>query len=257
MLKFLFLLALSTSAFAQDRKLEIDYTATFLGLPVGEGQVRSTINGTKYNTTTNAKASGIGSVFAGGYANVVARGDIGKSRLHGTFYSYEAKGKEGLNSFKMELVKDSVKSAIFTPEKPQIGEIVPLKDEHKRNIFDPIAATTVVVQEGQTMLSQAGCGNTQQVFDGKLRYDITLTYMANEKVEIDGYKGEVVKCKLQMTAIAGYRTDKPIMKENEKVPVFVWLMPVNNSRLMLIYKVQLNTKFGLGVMTAQRVNLGY
>jgi hypothetical protein len=242
---------------AQERKLEIDYSATFLGLTVGEGQVRSTLNGNKYSTITHAKASGIGSAFAGGSANVTARGEIGKSRLHGASYAYEAKGKEGLTTYKLELVKDTVKSSVFNPDRPPNGTIIPLTDEHKRNIFDPVAATTIIVPEGLPMLSEAGCGKTQQVFDGKLRYDMTLNFQGKEKIDIEGYKGEVVKCRLQLNMIAGYRTDKPIAKENEKVPVYVWLMPVNQSRLMVIYKVELNTKYGLGKLTAARVNLGY
>ena len=249
---------LSTSAYAYDGKINIDYEATFLGLTVATGEVSSIFVNDQFKTSINARSGGIGKLFAGGSMAVQTSGSLTQDRLSTKSYSTQVQNKKENPTIKYDVIGGKVSNIVLTPVKEPNPSIVPLTEAHLRNVIDPSSGTVLVIGGTAPLLSAASCNTkTQPVFDGAIRYDITFVYDRTEKVETEGYKGEAIKCRVKLNNIAGYRTDKPIAKDNEKVPVYVWLVPVNNTRMMVPYKIEVQTKFGKGVMTAERMEIGY
>lgn len=249
---------LSTPLYAFDGKININYEATFLGLTVATGEVRSTFINSQFKTAINARSGGIGKLFAGGSMTVQTSGTLIKDRLLTKSYATQIQNKKENPSIKFDVIGDKVSNLVKLPVKEPNPTVVPLTDAHLRNILDPSSATVLVINGTAPLLSPASCNTkTQSVFDGTIRYDLTFAYDRTEQVETEGYKGEAIKCRVKLNNIAGYRTDKPIAKDNEKVPVYVWLVPVNNTRMMMPYKIQVQTKYGKGEMVAAKMDIGY
>lgn len=250
----LFTTLLSTSVFAQE--YNVKYGATFLGLPVGAAEIDMTISGKNYIVNGSGKIKGVAAMFAGGSATIKGTGTLGENRLHGRSLITAVKGKHS-EVFNLELANDAMTKFTVTPHKDQNPSVVPLKEEHKRNIYDPLSAAFVFAKSPETALTPETCQRTYPVLSGRLRYDATLTYIRTEQVETNGYVGKALVCEGKITLIAGYRTDKNVEIDNAKRPVTYWLVPVKNSKMMVVYRADVKTKFGSASIEAETMKIGY
>jgi hypothetical protein len=241
-----------SQGFAQEKTLKLEYTAYFLGLPVGEGNVNAHFSGNTYSTTMSAKTKGVGSLSSG-WMNMRTSGTVEPTRLNGTSFGYESKGRQGITNFTMSLAKNVVTSLTKDPERPLGGPIMPLTEAHKRGVVDPFSATMIILGANEPPLTEAACAKKFPIFDGWLRYDMSFTFQGIEEVKSEAYSGKAVKCRVHLNFIAGYRTDKPIVKENEKVPIHIWLIPLPETRWLVPYKLELQTKYGKGSLIVQSI----
>jgi hypothetical protein len=247
---------IATQAFAFDGKINIDYTASFLGLTVANGTVRASFSDDDYTSNVNASSGGIGKMFSGGSMSVKTAGTLTSTRLQTSNFALSYRAKEN-GSVNYSVSGGRVTGLTILPEKDPNPSIVKITDAHLRGVIDPSSATVLVVSGNAPLLSAASCSKVQPVFDGRLRYNLSFSYVGTEPVETNGYSGQAIKCRVQMNMIAGYRTDKPIAKDNERVPVYAWLVPVANSRMMVPYKIEVQTKFGRGTMIATKMEIGH
>jgi hypothetical protein len=78
-----------------------------------------------------------------------------------------------------------------------------------------MSAVTLVLS-GVKADSANPCGTVAPVFDGRRRYDIVFTYVKDEPVKLDQYKGTAHLCQLHYRQIAGFK--QKILKEGAAIP---------------------------------------
>jgi hypothetical protein len=131
-------------------------------------------------------------------------------------------------------------------------ERVPLTEAHRRGVADPMTASLVRVPgNGDTLVPQA-CQRTLAVFDGRMRYDLQLSFKRLDRVKSEkGYQGPVVVCSVHFLPIAGHIPDRAAIKYlTELRDIELWLAPIAGTRVMVPYRVSVPTPLGVGVMQA-------
>jgi hypothetical protein len=113
------------------------------------------------------------------------------------------------------------------------------------------AAIMRVPGNGDTFVPQA-CNRKLAIFDGRMRYDLQLSYKRLDRVKSEkGYQGTVVVCQVRFAPIAGHVPNRPVMKYLVELrETEMWLAPIAGTRLMVPYRVLLPTVMGMGVLEA-------
>jgi hypothetical protein len=152
----------------------------------------------------------------------------------------------------MSLDAGNVKAVeIFPPFEDKEGR-VPVTAANKRNILDPATAALIMaVPEGQPLVGPAACNRTIPVYDGYVRFDVTLHYVGVRNVAVDGYSGPVSVCALRYMPVSGHKRDSKstkFMAENRDIEA--WLAPIERAHIVVPVHVALMTLAGTAVIDA-------
>jgi Protein of unknown function (DUF3108) len=134
---------------------------------------------------------------------------------------------------------------------------MPVLEHHRRNVTDPLSALMMpVAGNGDDILSPEACNRTIPVFDGVQRFDVQLSHAETRVINEPrkGYVGHAVVCNARYTPIAGHR---PIPATNYMAAnreMSVWLVPVNGSRALVPWRIQVKSQFGQVVIEAQSLS---
>ena len=112
---------------------------------------------------------------------------------------------------------------------------------------------------GDTLVPQA-CQRTLAIFDGRMRYDLQLSFKRLDRVSTErGYQGVTVVCAVRFSPIAGHIPDRAAIKYLIQLrDIELSLAPIAGTRVMVPYRVSVPTPLGVGVMQAtQFVSLPY
>jgi hypothetical protein len=104
---------------------------------------------------------------------------------------------------------------------------------------------------GDTFSPEA-CHRKVAIFDGRMRYDLTLQFKRLDKVKSEkGYQGTVVVCAVYFSPVAGHVPGRPVIRYlSELRDAEVWFAPIAGTRLMVPYRASVPTPFGTGVLQA-------
>ena len=98
-------------------------------------------------------------------------------------------------------------------------------------------------------IGPAACNRTLPLFDGGVRFDITLAFTGVRQVKGPGYAGPVAVCSARYKPIAGHRPDRPatkFMTNNKEMEV--WLAPVGGTHFVVPYRISILTMIGTTVI---------
>jgi hypothetical protein len=123
---------------------------------------------------------------------------------------------------------------------------VPLTEANKRNILDPVSALVMNVPAGQPLSGPAACDRRIPVFDGFARYDVKLSYLRSQDVQVRGYSGPVAVCAARYVPIAGHRpAAKATQYMSDNRQMEVWLAPVERAHAVVPLRISIMTMAGM------------
>jgi hypothetical protein len=123
---------------------------------------------------------------------------------------------------------------------------IPVGDSDKQNILDPVSALVMSVPAGQPLVGPPACDRTVPVFDGFARYDIKLSYVRSQDVQVKGYAGPVAVCAIRYVPVAGHRPAAKatqFMASNQEMEV--WLAPIEPVHAVVPLRVSIMTMAGM------------
>ena len=94
------------------------------------------------------------------------------------------------------------------------------------NILDPMSALIMAVPAGRPLVGPAACDGTIPIYDGVVRFDLTMSYVGTRDVSATGYSGPVSICAVRYRPIAGHGRDSrstAFMAQNREIEI--WLAP--------------------------------
>lgn len=245
-------IANAEAADAQSR-LDARYTATLAGIPIGKGAWVIDLAGTQFTAAASGATAGLLSVFARGQGTTASRGAlVGGKPVPASFSSSITTDKK-TEEIRMTLGSGDVKDYEITPvPPPPEPDRIPLTEEHRRGVSDPMTASLVRVPGNGNPLTAKACERTSPVFDGRMRYNLKFAYKRIEQVKADkGYEGPTVVCAIYFEPIAGYIPSRAAIKYlAAQRDMEVWLAPVGSSRVLVPYRMSVPTPVGLGVLQA-------
>jgi hypothetical protein len=254
-LAILGIFSLGAAARAEDRvpaKLDALYTATLAGIPLGKGAWVIEIGDDQYTAVTSGVTTGLLRVFASGQGSGIARGYVSNGVLTPASYAATITADKKTEELRMVLAAGVVKDLSITPTPPVHPERIPVTDGHRRGVTDPMTASLVRVGGNGDVIAPETCQRSTPVFDGRMRYDLTMAYKRIEAVKADkGYAGPAVVCAIYFRPVAGYVPNRPAIKYlAEQRDMEVWLVPVAGTRIVVPFRIAIPTPLGTGALQA-------
>ena len=229
------------------------YEVSLAGLPIGTATLSGKLDPEAYRLEIRVKLSGLAGLITNGKGAGVATGSAASGKVLPATYALSSAGSSGAMLVRMALNQGNVEAVEITPPLEPKADRVPLLDEHRRAIIDPVSALLLPQPARGAPADGATCNRTLPIFDGAGRFDINLSYAGSKTVAVPGYAGPVVVCSARYVPIAGHRTGRKstqFMAANREMEG--WFAPVEGTRLMLPIRIQVRTMIGLADIEAAR-----
>jgi Protein of unknown function (DUF3108) len=227
------------------------YTVSLIGFPIGEAVAAGSLGTASYRIDLNAKLTGVAAMVANVKLALAATGALHRGGVAPSTYATTSASSQGSRTVRMSLDAGNVKAVeIFPPFEDKEGR-VPVTTANKRNILDPATALIMAVPEEQSLVGPAACNRTIPVYDGYVRFDVTLHYVGVREVAVDGYSGPVSVCAARYTPVSGHKRDSKstkFMAENRDIEA--WLAPIERAHVVVPFHVALMTLAGTAVIDA-------
>jgi hypothetical protein len=222
------------------------------GLPIGKGSWVVEIGDDQYAATVTGATAGLIKIFTSGRGAGIARGLVRGDNLLPTVYASTVTNDTRVEEVRIALNAGAVKDLVVEPPPMPNPDRVPVTDAHRRGVLDPMTAALVRVPGNSELITPEVCRRTLPVFDGRMRFDLHLSFKRFEQVETDkGYRGPVAVCGVQFTPLAGHVPDRPAIKYlMAERDMEIWLAPIAGTRVMAPYHISLRTPLGQGVLEA-------
>jgi hypothetical protein len=233
-------------------KLDAHYVATLAGVPIGKGAWVIDVSDDQFSAAASGMTTGLLRVFATGDGNVTSRGGVRGDILAPTLFVSTINNDKRVEELKIVMSAGNVKDLMVEPPPTPHPDRVPLTEAHRRGIVDPLSAALIRVPGNGDPLAPEACRRTLPVFDGRMRFDLHLSFKRFENVAgAKGYQGPVAVCGVQFVPVAGYVPDRPAIRYLvAQQDMEIWLAPISGTRVVVPYKISLQTPLGRAVLEA-------
>ena len=246
-------LLLPAAPAAAQGKVDALYTASLAGVPVGKGGWAIEIGDEQYTSATSGVTTGLLRVFASGEGSGIARGYVSNGTLIPSAYAATISADKKTEEMRMTIVGGVIKDLIVQPPLPEHPERILVTESHLRGVTDPLTASLIRVPGTANLMSPDACvSRTTAIFDGRMRYDLTVAYKRMEEVKSDkGYAGPAVVCAVYFNPVAGYIPGRAAIKYlTAQRDMEVWMVPIAGTRIVAPYRVAIPTPLGTAALQA-------
>ena len=226
------------------------------GITLGKVDMEAKFIGEKYHVSSNLETSGVVNAFWQSQIQATSSGTLDsrtlKPVLYDSFYTgHKANHQEVSLSF-----EDGNPTRLFAnPAYPTTGFEV--KPEDKKGTFDPLSAV-IFISSGVGAEPNNPCSVKAPVFDGRRRYNISMTKVRQDNVSMDNglYKGPALVCAVEYKQISGY---KPRVLRDANFPaITAWVgtFPSATGRKFAVpLKVWADSQYGRIAVVATTVKI--
>jgi Protein of unknown function (DUF3108) len=233
-------------------KLDARYVATLAGVPIGEGAWVIDIGENQFTAAASGMTAGLLRVFAAGQGNAASRGAMRGGAPVPTLFVSTFNNNKWVEELRIVLRAGTVKELTVDPLNAPNPDRIPVTDAHRRGVIDPLSAGLIRVSGSGDPISREACRRTIPVFDGRMRFDLQLSFKRVERVQAQkGYQGPVAVCGVQFVPLAGYVAERPAIKWLiAQQDMEMWLAPIPGTRIVAPYRLSLATPLGRAVLEA-------
>ena len=229
------------------------YDINFNGFNVGTFEFKSQSEDDSYSLTGSAQLTLLLGAFTW----------IGETRAFGLIanhvpkpaaFAFDFKANSKIGSTKMDFADGVVADIKHAPPPVPKPGMVPLRQQHLKNVLDPLSAIMVVARAS----NPNPCDRRLQIFDGTERFDLVLSYKGQMKVSEQQPSGQPAMahvCKVKYQPIAGHKvdTENSFMATTDAIEVA--LRPVPSANVLIPYQVTIPTLVGYATLVAKRVEI--
>jgi hypothetical protein len=232
--------------------LEARYTVSFTGVPIGQGAFVVEVNEDGYSASGSAMVAGLLQMVHPAKGSAAARGLFVNGKLAPISYSGNSENKERTEEVRLSGAGGTIRDVEISPERPYRHDRIPLRDEHRSGVVDPMSAVIMPVWGNGDLTGPEACNRTLPVFDGTERYDLVFYFERTESAkDVRGYSGPLAVCRVEYRPIAGHRANRRSTKElSENKNIFVWLAPIAGTRILVPQRVSFGSKLGVFLLQA-------
>lgn len=233
-------------------RLDARYIVTLGGLQIGKGAWVIDIADDQYTAAASGSTAGLLQLFTSGTGSGASRGLIVGGKPMPASYASSVTTDRKTEEIRMTIAGGNVKDYAITPPVIENPERVPLTEAHRASINDPMTASLIRVPGNGDLLRPEACQRVISVFDGRMRFDVKLTFKRMDRVKAErGYDGAAVVCGVQFAPLAGYVPSRPAIKYLiDRQDMEVWLVPIVATRVVVPFRLVIPTPFGQGVLQA-------
>ena len=232
------------------------YALSIIGLSIGNAYAKANLQPNAYQIDIGVKLGGVAALVSNARGAATASGTIANIDILPSAYANTSANSNETRTVRMSLDAGNVKAKEITPPFPDPEERLPVTDAMKRRIVDPVSGLLMRVPDGQSLVGPAACDRKVHVYDGLVRFDVTLSYTGTKQVQTRGYSGPVTICAARYAPIAGFRRDSSAtryMANNREMEV--WLAPYEKLRIVVPFHVSIKTNAGTLLIQASEFHL--
>lgn len=253
-LAFPLLAALAAAPAEGASTLEARYVVTFTGVTIGQGALVVEVNEEGYSAAGSAMVAGLLQMVTGGKGTAAARGQIVNGRILPISYAGNSESNERSQEVRLAGAAGTIKDVFVEPRRPRTSDRVPLRDEHRKDVVDPMSAAIMPVAGDGDLTGPEACNRTLPIFDGEYRYDLVFSFERNDSArtikEMRGYSGPLAVCRVEYRPIAGHRQRRQVQELSENKDIYVWLAPIEGTRIVMPARVSFGSKIGAFIVQA-------
>lgn len=245
--------SIAATAARGDTKLDARYTVTLLGIPLGSGSSVLEIGEDSYKIVANGQVTGLLKAFSSGEGAAAVQGVVQDGRVSPSAYVLHVKARNKVDEVRMAFAGGTVKQLAVEPPVEVKPDTVPLTEGHKRGVVDPISMG-ILPAVGPNGLSPQACDRKIPAFDGRMRFDLALSYRRMETVKSEkGYEGPALVCATRFIPLAGHETGRQAIKSlRESRDIEIWYVPVAGTKFIAMYRINVPTQLGTAILQATR-----
>jgi len=242
----------ATDAQAQGR-LDANYEVSVAGITIGKGAWVIEVAEDQYSAIVTGGSSGILRAVSSGQGTGGSQGRVVKGQLQPASYAAKIETERKSETITILLVNGTVKDFAIDPAPPEDLARIPVTDAHKRGVSDPMTASMVHVGGIGDPVTADACSSGVAVFDGRMRYDLSLEFKRIEDIKVDGYQGPAVVCGIYFAPVAGYDPSRAAIKYlASQRHMEVWLAPIAGTRILVPFRFTIPTPIGTGKLEATK-----
>jgi hypothetical protein len=229
---------------------EAAYTIAVARIPIGSAAMTGSIGTDEYVISMSGRTGGLARVIASGEGSMSATGSVSANKLLPLRYTSKSTAEDDTLAVTMTF-KDGNVNELEASEPPPGEDRVVLTTEHRRQVLDPLTALLIPNDSG---VSEAACRRVLPVFDGRRRYDLSLSFKRIEQVKASrGYAGPAAVCAVTFQPIAGHRRSSPLLTFlTDGRDVEMALAPIAGTRILAPFRITAMYMLGNVVMQASR-----
>jgi hypothetical protein len=247
-----FTFALHAAPASAQGRLDAKYEASLAGITIGKGAWIVDIAEDQYSAAVSGATTGLMKSIGGGTGTGTSQGRIVGGQFAPLNYLSTINYGKKAEIIRIALAGGSVKETSIEPEPPVTPDRIPVTDAQRRNVLDPMTGSLLRVGGTGDPLGPEACRRTIPVFDGRMRYDLSLDFKRIEMVKAEkGYKGPAVVCAVYFTPIAGYVPDRASIKYvAAQRNMEIWFAPIAGTRVLAPFRIVIPTPIGTGIIEA-------
>jgi hypothetical protein len=228
------------------------YTLSMAGISIGKLNWRAQINPNDYTLQASGRTSGILSVLVNGEGNVSLKGTMRDGRSQSASWSSKVTSRDELSIVTMTFEAGKVRD-LKVIEPPPESDRVPINEAHKNSVIDPLSGFLIPAAAGDP-LQPAACRRDLNIFDGRRRYDIALTFRRIDTATPEkGYNGPALVCAARLSPIAGHRASSPLVKYLlDGRDIEVWFVPIAGTQVLAPVRLSVASVIGNMVLRADQ-----
>jgi len=191
------------------------------GITIGKVDMDAKIVGDQYHVVSNLETSGVVNAFWQSQIQASSNGKIGSHELQPTLYdSFYTGHTENHQEVSLSYENGTPNHLYANPPYSTTGYEV--KPDDKKATFDPLSAV-IFIASGVGAEPNNPCSVKAPVFDGRRRYDITLTKVKDTDIKMDNgvYKGPGVECSIIYKQLSGYKPR--VLKDANFPAITAWV----------------------------------
>ena len=218
------LLAHSTASSASAATITAEYSVKIRGFLVGRAEFQADISGKRYTMRFSAGVKGLGRIFSDAETTATVGGKPGADRFLPSEYHHAWSEDGETETVDMRFSGRAVTTIDLQPPKRHPERYAPFTDETNANAVDLVSAFVWPVEK----MTDETCNRTLPLVDGRRRFDITLSFTRfdNFATRDRSFSSPVAVCRLEYTAVAGQRIDRPDKSILNGGDTEIWVAPV-------------------------------
>ncbi len=185
--------------------LQLAMTIYAGGITIGKVDMDAKFIGEKYHVVSNLETSGVVNAFWQSQIQATSNGTLTDHVLQPSLYDSFYTGHKA-NHQEVSLTYENGDPVRLYANPPYSTTGYEVKPEEKKGTFDPLSAV-LFISSGVGADANNPCSVKAPVFDGRRRYNITLTKVKQDNVNMDNglYKGPGFECAIEYKQISGYK----------------------------------------------------
>ena len=233
-------------------QFDADYTLSMAGISIGKLNWRSQIGAADYTISAGGRTSGILSILLSGEGHVSLKGTMRDGRSQSAIWASTISRDDEKSIVNMTFEAGKVRE-LRVIEPPLEADRVPIVEAHKNSVIDPLSAFLIPASAGDP-LQPSACQRDLNIFDGRRRYDIALSFRRLDKATPEkGYNGPALVCSARFSPISGHRASSPLVKFLlDGRDIEIWLVPIAGTPLLAPVRLSVASALGNMVLRADQ-----